>query len=239
MSDIWTMIWKETMDSVFSGGRGAWIRPLIFIFLLGMLTPWQLGQRWLALSSTPIAVLVACYLPFFFITSYIGDAIAGERERHTLETLLASRISDQAILWGKVAVTVGYNFGLTIIGLLIGFVVANLPQGQGTWTFYHPLDILGETLVISLLVSLVAASGGALISLRAATARQAQQTMSVGVLVLFVAIVFILKAIPAGVLQSLNLAQFLLILMGVFFVLDLILLSILAANFQRSRLILS
>ncbi len=148
MNDIWTMIWKETKDSIFSGGRGAWIRPLIFIFLLGMLTPWQLGQRWLALSSTPIAVLVACYLPFFFITSYIGDAIAGERERHTLETLLASRISDQAILWGKVVVTVGYNFGLTIIGLLIGFVVANLPQGQGNWTFYYPLDILGETLVI-------------------------------------------------------------------------------------------
>jgi ABC-2 type transport system permease protein len=239
MNDIWTMIWKETKDSIFSGGRGAWIRPLIFIFLLGMLTPWQLGQRWLALSSTPIAVLVACYLPFFFITSYIGDAIAGERERHTLETLLASRLSDQAILWGKLVVTVGYNFGLTIIGLLIGFVVANLPQGQGNWTFYYPLDILGETLLLSLLISLVAASGGALISLRAVTVRQAQQTMSVGVLVLFIVIVFVLKAIPAAVLQSLNISQFLLLLIGGFFILDLILISILAANFQRSRLILS
>ena len=190
MNDTWTMIWKETKDTVLSGGRAAWIRPLVFIFLLGFLVPWQLGHDWLTLSSTPVPTLISCYIPFFFITSYIGDAVAGERERHTLETLLASRISDQAILWGKVIVTVGYAFGMTLAGLLLGLVVANLPQGQGSWTFYHPLDLFVETLGLSLLVSLTAAIGGALISLRAATARQAQQTMSVGVLVLFVAPVY-------------------------------------------------
>jgi ABC-2 type transport system permease protein len=239
MSDLLTMIWKETKDSVLSGGRSAWIRPLIFIFLLGILVPWQLGHNWLALDSSPIAILVACYMPFFFITSYIGDAIAGERERHTLETLLASRISDQAILAGKLIVTVGYNFGLTIAGLLIGLVVANLPQGQGSWAFYHPLGLLGETLLLSFLISLVAASGGALISLQAPTARQAQQTMSVGVIVLFLVIVFVLKAIPSAVLQSLNASLFLMVLMGIFLLIDLILLSILVANFRRARLILS
>ncbi len=238
MSDLWTMIWKETKDEVLSGGRGAWLRPLIFIFLLGFLVPWQLGQNWLDLSSTPIAILVSCYVPFFFITSYIGDAVAGERERHTLETLLASRISDQAILWGKLVVTVGYAVGMTLIGLLFGLAVANLAAGQGSWAFYHPLDLLGETIILSLLVSLIGASVGALISLRSATVRQAQQTMSVGVLVLFVALVFVLKAIPSAVLQSLNASQFLLALMGGFFVLDLILLAILVASFKRARLIL-
>ncbi len=198
MNDFLTMLWKEAKDSFISGGRGEFIRPLIFIFLLGILIPGELGQRWLALSSTPITVLIACYLPFFFISSYIGDVIAGERERHTLETLLASRISDQAILWGKLVVTVCYAWGMTLIGLLLGLVVANLSQGQGNWAFYHPMDILLETLGLSLLVGLAAAGGGALISLRAATVRQAQQTMTVGTLILFVIIYFGLRFHPGG-----------------------------------------
>jgi ABC-2 type transport system permease protein len=61
----------------------------------------------------------------------LGDAIAGERERHTLETLLASRISDRAILLGKVIVTTGYAWGTALLGLLFGLFVANLSKGQG------------------------------------------------------------------------------------------------------------
>jgi ABC-2 type transport system permease protein len=56
----------------------------------------------------------------------LGDAIAGERERHTLETLLASRISDRAILLGKVIVTTGYAWGTALLGLLFGLFVATL-----------------------------------------------------------------------------------------------------------------
>ena len=36
----------------------------------------------------------------------IADGIPGERERHTLETLLASRLSDRSILLGKVMAAV-------------------------------------------------------------------------------------------------------------------------------------
>lgn len=239
MSNFWTMVWKETKDTVFSGGRGEFIRPLIFVLLLGVFLPWQLGQRWLALSTTPVAILMASYVPFLFIASYIGDAVAGERERHTLETLLASRISDQAILWGKLFVTVCFAWGMTLVGLLLGLVVANLIQGGGNWAFYHPLDLWWEMLVISLLISLVAAGGGALVSLRAATVRQAQQTILLGSLLLFVVIYLALRAIPENVLMSLNFSQILLILMGGLVVLNLILLSILVASFKRSRLILS
>ncbi len=239
MNDFLTMVWKEAKDSVFSGGRGELIRPLIFIFLLGIFLPWQIGQRWLELSSTPVAILIACYIPFFFIASYIGDAIAGERERHTLETLLASRISDQAILWGKLVVTVCFAWGMTLIGLLLGWVVANLTGGQGGWAFYHPLDLWWAMLAVSLLVSLLSASGGALISLRAATVRQAQQTILIGSLSLFVVLYIVLRSIPERILLSLDFFQFLLILMGLVIILILILLSLLIATFKRSRLILS
>jgi len=237
MSDILTMVWKEAKDSVFTGGRGEIIRPLLIVFILGILMPWQLGERWLSVNA--IVIFVASYIPFFFTISYIGDAIAGERERHTLETLLASRISDRAILWGKMIVVVAYAFIMALIGLLLGLVVANLLSGSGQWRFYSPINIFLEMLLFIVVISLLSASGGVLVSLKAATVRQAQQTMTVGTLILFIGGFFALRAVPESALVSLNSSQLLLILMGIFFLLDLILLGVLFASFRRSRLILS
>ncbi len=100
MSDIWTMVWKEWRDALFPGGKVEPLRPLVFIALLGIIWPLITGQSWLTVSTA--MVLLTVFFPFFYILNYIGDAFAGERERHTLATLLASRISDRAILWGKV-----------------------------------------------------------------------------------------------------------------------------------------
>src|SRR5438552_19092990 len=103
--------------------------------------------------------LVRC-IPFFVIITFIGDAIAGERERHTLETLLASRISDRAILLGKVIVTVGYAWGMALVSLLLGLVLVNLLSGHGSWAFYHPVDVFLEALALSLLSIFLGASAG-------------------------------------------------------------------------------
>ena len=99
MNDIWTMMWKELKDLLFQGGWRASIRPLLLIGILGIYLPLQFGLQWLALPL--LEMFVIFWIPFFIIISFIGDAIAGERERHTLETLLASRISDRAIYWGR------------------------------------------------------------------------------------------------------------------------------------------
>ena len=237
MNDIWTMIWKESKDSVLQGGWSALIRPLLLIGILGIVLPWRLGQQWLDL--TPIVILLVLYIPFIVILTFVGDVIAGERERHTLETLLASRISDRAILLGKIIVTTGYAWSTALIGLLLGLVVANLSKGQGSWEFYTYVDLLLEALVLSLLVSLLGVSGGALISLHSATVRQAQQLLIVATLVLVVGGVLILKAVPAQAIASLSASQFLLIIMAVIAVLDAILLGVSLASFRRSRLILS
>jgi ABC-2 type transport system permease protein len=179
------------------------------------------------------------WIPFFVITSFIGDAIAGERERHTLETLLASRISDRAILLGKVIVTVGYAWGVALVGLLLGLVVVNLSSGQGSWAFYHPIDVFLEALALSLLSCVLGASAGVLISLRSATVRQAQQTLSVGTLVLIFAGVFALQALPTRFVSSLTYSQFLLLGIAVIAVLDVILLGAALVSFQRSHLLAS
>ena len=237
MNDIWTMIWKETKDSLLQGGWSALIRPLLLIAILGIILPWRLGPQWLAL--TPLVMGLVLYIPFIVILSFVGDAIAGERERHTLETLLASRISDRAILLGKVIVTVGYAWSTALLGLLLGLLVANLSKGQGSWHFYTHVDLLLEALALSLLASLLGVSGGVLVSLRSATVRQAQQILIVGTLVLVGGGVLALKAVPAQAISSLSTSQVWLVAMAVLAVLDAILLGASLVSFRRSRLILS
>jgi ABC-2 type transport system permease protein len=237
VSDFGTMVWKESKDTIFSGNRGEWIIPLLVLAIMGVVIPWQFGEMWLSLS--PAAVFIVAYIPFFLTSSYIGDAVAGERERHTLETLLASRIPERVILRAKLAVAIGYAWGLPLIGLLPGWITANLFSGQGRWEFYHPLPVLLELVGLSFLTSMLSASAGVLISLRAATVRQAQQTIAVGSLVLIIALVLILRAVPAEALAALNAFQFYLYLIGGFALLDFILAGILSIRFRRARLILS
>ena len=237
MNDIWTMMWKESKDLLFQGGWRAWIRPVLLVGILGVYLPLQFGLGWLELS--PIEMYVILWIPFSVIISFIGDAIAGERERHTLETLLASRISDRAILLGKVIVTVGYAWGMALVSLLLGLVLVNLLSGHGSWAFYHPLDVFLEALALSLLSSVLGASAGVLISLRSATVRQAQQILSVGTLVLIFGGIFALRALPASFVSSLSYSQFLGLLIAVLAVLDAILLGWSLVSFQRSRLIVS
>ncbi len=237
MNDFWTMVWKETRDSIFSGHRSELIVPLMVIAIMGIVIPWQFGHLWISLS--PATIFIVSYIPFFLTTSYIGDAIAGERERHTLETLLASRISDRAILWGKITVTIAYVGGLTLIGLIIGLVTSNLVAGKGQWSFYNPLNVFLEMLAMVLSASLLSSSSGVLISMRVTTVRQAQQTMAIGSLVLLIVIVLILRGLPAGTLALLNTFQILLFFIGGFVILDIILLWILSISFRRSNLILN
>ena len=237
MKDIGTIIWKEGKDLLFSRGRLELIRPLIFIAILGIFLPLNIGIQWLTLPA-PV-ILIILYIPFIFILNYIADAIAGERERHTLETLLASRVSDQAILIGKVIVTVGYGWGMGLVSLMLGLVTVNLFRGQGKWQFYSPVGLLLAFLLVSLLISLLAASGGVLVSLRTATVRQAQQTLLLGTLVLGVLLVLTLEAVPSSLLTGLSSRQILFIVISALVVLDAILLGIALKSFRRSKLILS
>ena len=237
MSDLWTMLWKETKDLLFQGGWAAFIRPGIIIAVMGIVLPLQMRSDWFTFS--PIEVTLVIFISFFFILNFIGDAIAGEHGRHTLETLLASRISDRSILLGKVIVTVGYAWAMVIISLLLGALVLNMTNGTGAWAFYTPVGLLFYLLALSLLTSLLVASGGVLVSLHSATVRQAQQTLILCTLVFGVALGLGLNAAGASLFLALSNNQILLLILAVLAILDAILLGIALASFKRARLILS
>ena len=97
--DILTVMWKESKGLLrYNTNRWKSILTLITpIALFGIIFPIQFREEWLT-SNWSLAVAVVT--PMLLIASTISESFAGERERHTLETLLASRLPDQAILLG-------------------------------------------------------------------------------------------------------------------------------------------
>ena len=104
------------------------------------------------------------------------DSFAGERERHTLETLLASRLSDRAILSGKLLVSVLYSFIMTLIFIFLALAVLNIAYWDGKILTY-PAALLEFALVVALLLDTLFAAIGVLISLRTPTVRQGSETL--------------------------------------------------------------
>lgn len=243
IADIWTVIWKEWRELLFQ--RGSWraimLSLLPSVMLFGIILPSQLGQFWVE-SLLPLGLWG--WLPLLPVTAVIADAFAGERERHTLETLLASPLSEQAILFGKVAAVVSYAWVLTLIILLVGLVTVNFVYGNGKLLFYPATIMLGG-MVLSLLTATLAASIGVLVSLRAATVRQAAQQLVFASIALTWLPMFGLGLLPnewqASLLKSVmsgNATQIFLMIVIVLVVIDVGLLLVAMARFQRSRLIL-
>ena len=71
------------------------------------------------------------------ITAVIADSFAGERERHTLETLLASRLSDHSILFGKIAASMAYGWLISLSCILAGAITVNIVNWHGQIFIFH------------------------------------------------------------------------------------------------------
>jgi len=243
IEDIITMMWKEWREVILNrrGLRGGVANIAVVLFILGVFMPLQVGAAWL---TSPVQLLLWSWLPIFISLGMVTDSIAGERERHTLETLLASRLSDQAILFGKIVSVVLYAWLLTVAGIIIGAVTVNIASPADGIQFY-PLDHLLVSLLLSLLAAVLIACIGVLVSLRAPTARQAYQRMSIVLLVGWflpmAAAQFLpetLKARFAAFFASLDLASLVMWAIAILVLADIVLLYVARAAFQRAKLIL-
>src|SRR6185437_6136715 len=221
-----------------------WISMLIILVVFGVFLPLQIGAAWLL---NPLFLIFWGAVPLFLVASVTADTFAGERERHTLETLLASRLSDRAILFGKVSAAVAYGTAAGLIGALAQAVVANLsPKNADAGLAFYPVGSIVAIVVLALLMSLLTASVGCLVSLRAATTRQAQLSLTFGFLALVFAPFIVFQILPgqtqSAILAALNAAdptRVLLIFATGLLVVAVALLLVAMARFQRARLILS
>ena len=252
IADTVTVMWKEIREYLAGAsagggsgrGRGV-VGVLLIVAVVSILLPLQLGRDLLS-SGTPV-IVDGLYLPLVILLNVIADSFAGERERHTLETLLASRLSDRAILFGKVGAAVAYGWAVGLIAALAQAVVANLSQKNatpGAGLSFYPAGSAIAIVVFGLLTSLLAAGAGCLVSLRAGSTRQAQVNLGVGFMVLvfvpFIVIQLLPRQTQADILASLNSAdpsRVFLIIVAVLVVVDAVLLLFALAHFQRARLI--
>ncbi len=100
----------------------------------------------------------------------ITDSIAGERERQTLETLLASRLPDRAIVLGKIIAVTLFGWGLLLLGMIPGLLQQAWAQ-VGVFADGHPLAVVGWLVSVSAPSLVLVVLAGALISLYTPSAR--------------------------------------------------------------------
>jgi len=235
--DVRTVMWKERKGLLWSqGSRWRIVLPLLSPLFISIYIPWQAGIDWL--EGYP-SILICVAIPLLFVGISIPESFAGERERHTLSTLLASRLPDNAILLGKLLSCVGFALMLLLPGLLIGAAVVNGVAWQGSVLFYRPIVLLVD-LGLALLVGLLMGSVGILISLRSATVQGATQAL-MGVFLVppmvfgMVLMLFRDKVIPF--LQGFGFAATLGTVFGVLVVGNVILLLLAFNRFRRSKLL--
>jgi len=243
LTDIWTVMWKEWRELLFQRGslRGILLSLLPSVLIFGIFLPAQVGRVWV---ESPTSIILWGWLAMLPVTAIIADAFAGERERHTLETLLASPLSARAILFGKVGAAVSYAWVLTFIMLIVGMITVNVVDGRGELLLY-PLEIAVAGAILGLLTATLSASIGVLVSLRAATVKQAAQQLVFASIALTWLPLFGLSLLPTGVQENLvelaktgSTTAIFIVTVFVLIALDFGLLILAMARFKRSRLIL-
>ena len=236
--DILTVMWKERKGLFrYRGSRARFLLTLLSPLFLAVWAPLEEGREWV---NGPSPVLLAAIVPIILVGITIPDSFAGERERHTLGTLMASRLPDRAILFGKVAVSVIFAWGVALIFLLAGLVTANVAHREGELILFTPTIALAA-LALSFLMATLSTGAGVLISLRSATVQEATQTLMA---IFLVPPMFMMMAMLVfrdqiqDLLGGLSGEQLFLIIMVVMTALDLLVFAVVMSRFQRSRLYL-
>ncbi|MDH3734369.1 MAG: ABC transporter permease subunit [Gemmatimonadota bacterium] len=192
--DVWVVLSKEWTELRSSDSGWVTLTTLgAFLAIVGVFVPWQLGTAWV---TAPWPVLIWAWIPLFIVTTVTSDSVAGERERRTLETLLATRLSDAAILWGKWLACVVWVWVAMALCLPMGLLTLNLMVDGGPY-----LPSVGQAfgiLAVSFAGAGLGAAAGVLVSLRAESVRHAQQVLAIGALIFAFLPIGMLKLLPKG-----------------------------------------
>ena len=243
IGDVLTVAWKEWRELLQLGGthRGGRFSLVVLVGVFGVFLPLQSGAEWV---ESPASGFYWGWVPLMLVGSAVADSFAGERERHTLETLLASRLPDRAILLGKILAAVTYGWGLVMVMLVVSLLTVNLAARTGPLLMFPWRFAVGAPL-LALLGAGLAATAGVIVSLRASTVRQAAQTLNIGMLLVIFIPVLGIRALPdpwsaqlGDWAMSVGADGLLWGAAGLLALLDLSLLAAAFARFRRSRLVL-
>jgi ABC-2 type transport system permease protein len=204
VTDILTVARKELREIVGGGsGRKSLIREIFFVFLFGVFFPLSQSDAW---RSGAVPTVFVFMIPLFLAGPYVADTFAGEKERKTLETLLATRLPDSSIYLGKILAVCTYAWAVTQLIVIASLVALNLAGGgasagngaaaggaafgavasaaQVGGLFVYPAPVWVGALAGSYASALLIAGIGTFISLRSETVRAAHQAMMLPLFVL-------------------------------------------------------
>jgi ABC-2 type transport system permease protein len=237
-NDLITMAWKE-MKVQFRGKtkKNNYLRQIIAPIFLSGIIPITWGPDWV--NEFP-ALIIAFITPALIIGVMIPDSFAGERERHTLDTLLASRLPDRAILFGKIIMPFLIGWGAALVLTLISLVVVNLAHTENGILLFTP-SISAGIVFLSFLSASLTSSGGILTSLAASSTQEAAQKLMSFVLIpaVVLQIVPLLFQDQIGlIIKALNGYQFMIALGGILLIVDMIILMLAMKKFSRSEMYL-
>jgi ABC-2 type transport system permease protein len=153
---------------------GVGFQGAVFVVLLGVFVPARNVSSFL--GGDPASALFYAFLPGVLASSIAADAFAGERERQTLETLLATPLSERVILWGKLSAAV--LFGMATAALGLAATVATVNAAAGPWL--PPLALLGASLGAALASALLMSSVAIVVSTMTPVARAAHSISWMG-----------------------------------------------------------
>jgi len=243
LTDVRTMLWKEGRSLLrYQGRKSQLIVSLLTPLIVSVFFPVTMGRDW---AETYFSLFVGVTIPLIVVGLLVPDAIAGERERHTLETLLASRLPDRAILLGKLLVSVLVGWAASILVFLLSILVLNIVQYREGLIFYR-WDVFISQLVTSLSMAVLVAALGVLFSLKAPSTQIAQQNLFTVIMVPMMLLGFIplVVIMPLGnldsirsILESIKGWQVVLVLNAILFILDGIFLWMGFSRFKRAKLL--
>ena len=247
LTDIWTVCRREWQEILYQRNK-VWqtlLNELFTLALFGIFFPLPLDNSG---EDTTVSFTLWYLVPFLLLLAKVPDSFAGERERHTLATLLATRLSDRAIVLGKISAPVAYGWIATIIASWFGLIKVNVIYFKNAPIFY-PLNSYLFGIGIGLLTTVFIATFGILVSLRAKTVKQAQLSLSlyivalslVPVVVLLISSFLLPEAVNeylASILKMMDSTAFALIGLSCFAVFDLLLIVFTLKRFRRNQLML-
>ena len=243
--DIWTVARKESLEILHmrESDRATVTSLLLTAAVLGIIWPLQHGP---AFIREAYSLGYWAWLPMLLVSNVIADSFAGERERHTLESLLATRLPDTAILLGKIAAAVLYDTAMTLVILFLSFITINVTSKAG-FVMISPIVLFGALFLAAMMGTLMAGIG-VLVSLRAETVRQARQRLSFATLGFFFAVYFGARLIAertGGVMSLIENIRYIsapvvLVVVGVILAaLDVGIIVLASWRFRRDRLIMA
>lgn len=178
MRDV-LLVCRKDLSELFSSraGRRAHVTTMAGqIAVFGALVPFFMAPLWI--NETPALSFIFVLLPLALSSSQSATVFAGERERGTIESLLATPLSMRALFFGKGLAVLVQVYGIIVSSTIMSVVFLNLwlrINGFGA-VFMYSGPALFALFGLSLALAVFATSTGVIVSLRASSVRTAQMT---------------------------------------------------------------